>query len=105
MEAPADLALFEVLRAKRMTPRQGPGRAALRHLPRHHAAAMAAERPRDLDAFARLPGVGGAKARPLCADIPRRHRGPCGEGFGVARGRLTPRCRRSIEQRLLERAT
>jgi len=61
MEAPADLALFEALRAKRMTLAKAQGVPPYVIFHDSTLMAMAAERPRDLDAFARLPGVGGAK--------------------------------------------
>jgi superfamily II DNA helicase RecQ len=61
MEAPDDLALFEFLRAKRMTLAKAQGVRPYVIFHDSTLLAMATERPRDLDAFARLPGVGGAK--------------------------------------------
>ena len=61
MEAPADLALFEVLRAERMALARAQGVPPYVIFHDSTLLAMATERPRDLDAFARLPGVGGAK--------------------------------------------
>jgi ATP-dependent DNA helicase RecQ len=61
MEAPGDLALFEVLRAKRTALAKAQGVPPYVIFHDTTLLAMAQERPRDLDAFARLPGVGGAK--------------------------------------------
>jgi len=61
LEAPADLTLFEALRAKRMTLAKAQGVPPYVIFHDSTLMAMASERPRDLDAFARLPGVGGAK--------------------------------------------
>jgi ATP-dependent DNA helicase RecQ len=61
MEAPDDLALFEALRAKRTALAKGQGVPPYVIFHDTTLLAMAQERPRDLDSFARLPGVGGAK--------------------------------------------
>ncbi len=61
MEGPDDLALFEKLRAERMTLAKAQGVPPYVIFHDSTLLAMAAERPRDVDAFARLPGVGGAK--------------------------------------------
>ncbi|HTO83583.1 MAG TPA: DNA helicase RecQ [Methylomirabilota bacterium] len=60
-DAPGDLSLFEALRAKRMTLAKAQGVPPYVIFHDSTLVAMAQERPRDLDAFARLPGVGGAK--------------------------------------------
>jgi ATP-dependent DNA helicase RecQ len=61
MESAGDLGLFEALRAKRMTLAKAQGVPPYVIFHDSTLMAMASERPRDLDAFARLPGVGGAK--------------------------------------------
>jgi ATP-dependent DNA helicase RecQ len=61
MEAPDDLALFEALRAKRTALAKAQGVPPYVIFHDTTLLAMAQERPRDLDSFARLPGVGGAK--------------------------------------------
>ncbi|MGE0120733.1 MAG: DNA helicase RecQ [Dongiaceae bacterium] len=58
---PADKSLFEALRAKRMTLAKAQGVPPYVIFHDTTLMAMAAARPRDLDAFAQLPGVGGAK--------------------------------------------
>ena len=63
--------------------RQGPGRAALRHLPRHDVARDGAgtpARPRRLRPPARR---WRRQAQPLRADLPGSHRGARGEGAGA----------------------
>jgi len=62
MEAPADLALFEAARQAHDA-RQGSGVPPYVIFHDSTLMAMAAERPRDLDAFARLPGVGAPNSR------------------------------------------
>src|SRR5262249_27646471 len=61
IEAPADLALFEALRAKRTALAKAQGVPPYVIFHDSTLLAMATARPRDLDAFAQLPGVGGAK--------------------------------------------
>jgi ATP-dependent DNA helicase RecQ len=58
---PADSALFEALRAKRMTLAKAQGVPPYVIFHDSTLLAMAAAKPRDIEAFARLPGVGGAK--------------------------------------------
>jgi ATP-dependent DNA helicase RecQ len=57
----ADKGLFEALRAKRMTLAKAQGVPPYVIFHDSTLLAMAAAKPRDIDAFARLPGVGGAK--------------------------------------------
>jgi ATP-dependent DNA helicase RecQ len=57
----ADNALFEALRAKRMTLAKAQGVPPYVIFHDSTLLAMASAKPRDIDAFARLPGVGGAK--------------------------------------------
>jgi ATP-dependent DNA helicase RecQ len=59
--APPDQALFEALRAKRMALAKAQGVPPYVIFHDSTLLAMAAAKPRDVDAFARLPGVGGAK--------------------------------------------
>ena len=61
LEAPADLGLFEALRAKRMTLAKAQGVPPYVIFHDSTLLAMASAKPRDLDTFAQLPGVGGAK--------------------------------------------
>jgi ATP-dependent DNA helicase RecQ len=58
---PADQTLFEALRAKRMTLARAQGVPPYVIFHDSTLLAMAAAKPRDLDSFAQLPGVGGAK--------------------------------------------
>jgi ATP-dependent DNA helicase RecQ len=57
----ADNALFDALRAKRMTLAKAQGVPPYVIFHDSTLLAMAAAKPRDIDAFAQLPGVGGAK--------------------------------------------
>ena len=57
----ADNTLFEALRAKRMTLAKAQGVPPYVIFHDSTLLAMAAAKPRDIDSFARLPGVGGAK--------------------------------------------
>jgi ATP-dependent DNA helicase RecQ len=59
--ATPDRALFEVLRAKRMTLAKAQGVPPYVIFHDNTLLAMAAAKPRDLDSFAQLPGVGDAK--------------------------------------------
>jgi ATP-dependent DNA helicase RecQ len=59
--APPDQALFEALRAKRMSLAKAQGVPPYVIFHDSTLLAMASAKPRDLDSFARLPGVGGAK--------------------------------------------
>jgi len=59
--APPDQALFEALRAKRMVLAKAQGVPPYVIFHDSTLLAMAAAKPRDLDSFAQLPGVGGAK--------------------------------------------
>jgi len=52
----------------------------------HHAAGHGGGAPARPRRLRPPPRRRRRPSSPLCADIPRRHRGPCGEGFGVARG-------------------
>jgi len=61
VDGPGDLSLFEALREKRMTLAKAQGVPPYVIFHDTTLLAMAQARPRDLDAFARLPGVGGAK--------------------------------------------
>jgi len=58
---PSDRALFEALRAKRMALAKAQGVPPYVIFHDSTLLAMAAAKPRDLDSFAQLPGVGGAK--------------------------------------------
>ena len=58
---PTDRTLFEALRAKRMTLAKAQGVPPYVIFHDSTLLAMAAAKPRDLDSFARLPGVGDAK--------------------------------------------
>jgi len=58
---PPDQALFEALRAKRMSLAKAQGVPPYVIFHDSTLLAMAAAKPRDLDSFAQLPGVGGAK--------------------------------------------
>jgi ATP-dependent DNA helicase RecQ len=59
--APPDQALFEALRAKRMALAKAQGVPPYVIFHDSTLLAMASAKPRDLDSFAQLPGVGGAK--------------------------------------------